>query len=100
MTTAGFEPAKHDAQDLKSRPVDQTRERCLIAFYIKKDFIHDGIWTRNPQIRSLVRYPIALHGQTMNIFQFIVKSNFLEKYDLFTSSGAWTRDLGLIRPAL
>ena len=39
MTAAGFEPAKHDAQDLKSRPVDQTRERCLIAFYIKKDFL-------------------------------------------------------------
>ena len=43
LTTAGFEPAKRDAQDLKSRPVDQTRERCLIAFLCKKDFIHDGI---------------------------------------------------------
>ena len=26
---AGFEPAKHDAHDLKSRPVDQTREPWL-----------------------------------------------------------------------
>ena len=25
-------------------------------------YIHDGIRTRNPQIRSLVRYPIAPHG--------------------------------------
>ena len=33
MTTAGFEPAKRDAQDLKSRPVDQTRERYLYNIY-------------------------------------------------------------------
>ena len=27
--------------------------------------IHDGTRTRNPQIRSLVRYPITLHGQIL-----------------------------------
>ena len=38
MTAAGFEPAKRDAQDLKSRPVDQTRERCLNAFLSERLF--------------------------------------------------------------
>ena len=38
LTAAGFEPAKRDAQDLKSRPVDQTRERCLNAFLSERLF--------------------------------------------------------------
>ena len=74
MTTAGFEPAKRDAQDLKSRPFDQTWVRCLLPS-IKKDFIHDGIRTRNLQIRSLTRYPIAPHGQVLR-YEFN-ESNFL-----------------------
>ena len=49
----GFEPTKHIASDLKSLPFD--RSGTLPS-------IHDGIWTRNLQIRSLTRYPIALHG--------------------------------------
>ena len=30
-----------------------------------KKNIHDGTRTRNPQIRSLMRYPIALHGRML-----------------------------------
>ena len=47
----GFEPTKHDALDLKSSPVDQA--------WVRYQYIHDGIRTRNLQIRSLTRYPIA-----------------------------------------
>ena len=39
MITAGFEPAKHNAQDLKSRPVDQTRERYLITSFYYDEMI-------------------------------------------------------------
>ena len=115
MTAAGFEPAKRDAQDLKSRPVDQTRERCLNCLH-KKDFIHDGIWTRNLEIRSLTRYPIAPHGLHGGGFEppkqmHMILSHapltrlgypcLIERYfSSLASSGAWTRDLGLIRPAL
>ena len=63
---------------------------------IKKDFIHDGIRTRNLQIRSLTRYPIAPHGQMVS-YEF-TESNFVILDDI--SGGAWTRDLGLIRPVL
>ena len=34
ITTAGFEPAKREAQDLKSHPVDRTRERYLKVIII------------------------------------------------------------------
>ena len=54
MVTVGFEPTKHDALDLKSSPVDQA--------WVRYQYIHDGIRTRNLQIRSLTRYPIAPHG--------------------------------------
>ena len=65
------------AQDIKSYTIDRTRGRCLNApltgdffapwkgdFFApwKGDFIHDGIRTRNLQIRSLTRYPVAPHG--------------------------------------
>ena len=54
MVTVGFEPTKHDALDLKSSPVDQA--------WVRYHCIHDGIRTRNLQIRSLTRYPVAPHG--------------------------------------
>ena len=54
MVAEGFEPSKRDASDLKSLPFDQTRERYQC--------IHDGDRTRNLQIRSLTRYPVAPHG--------------------------------------
>ena len=50
----GFEPTKHNAVDLESTPFDRSGICANI---------HDGIRTSNPQIRSLVRYPIAPHGQ-------------------------------------
>ena len=59
MVAEGFEPSKRDASDLKSLPFDQTRERYQC--------IHDGDRTRNLQIRSLTRYPIALHGQVYGV---------------------------------
>ena len=68
MTAAGFEPAKLDAQDLKSCPVDRlgTLSKCSLKgrlfCFLKEHFIHDGNRTRNLQIRSLTRYPIAPHG--------------------------------------
>ena len=55
MSGEGFEPSKHIASDLESLPFDQTRETWLKN-------IRDGIRTHNPQIRSLVRYPVAPHG--------------------------------------
>ena len=58
VVTVGFEPTKHDALDLKSSPVDQT--------WVRYQYIHDGIRTRNLQIRSLTRYPVAPHGQLYN----------------------------------
>ena len=42
------------AVDLESTPFDRSG--------ICAKNIHDGTRTRNPQIRSLVRYPITLHG--------------------------------------
>ena len=54
MVTVGFEPTKHNAHDLKSGPVDQA--------WVRYQYIHDGIRTRNLQIRSLTRYPVAPHG--------------------------------------
>ena len=56
MHRVGFEPTKHDAIELESIPFDQLGNLCL-------NYIHDGIRTRNPQIRSLVRYPVTPHGQ-------------------------------------
>ena len=55
VVTVGFEPTKRDALDLKSSPVDQA--------WVRYQCIHDGIRTRNLQIRSLTRYPVAPHGQ-------------------------------------
>ena len=87
MIAAGFEPAKRDAQDLKSYPIDQTRGRYLNAslkegfILLKKDYIHDGIRTRNLQIRSLPRYPVAPHGQTMNLFHGEINFLFILKDD-------------------
>ena len=43
------------AVDLESTPFDRSG--------ICAKYIHDGIRTRNPQFRRLVRYPIAPHGQ-------------------------------------
>ena len=51
VVAEGFEPSKRDASDLKSLPFDQTRERYHIT--------PCGNRTHNPQIRSLMRYPIA-----------------------------------------
>ena len=59
MVTVGFEPTKHDALDLKSSPVDQA--------WVRYQYIHDGIRTRNLQIRSLTRYPVAPHGQVYGV---------------------------------
>ena len=56
MSGEGFEPSKHIASDLESLPFDQTRETW-------QKITHGGIRTRNPQIRSLMRYPVAPHGQ-------------------------------------
>ena len=50
VVAEGFEPSKRVASDLKSLPFDQTRERYLIT--------PCGTRTHNPQIRSLMRYPL------------------------------------------
>ena len=46
MTTAGFDPAKRDAHDLKSGPFDQTRERCHFASHLRSLYPK---WDSNPQ---------------------------------------------------
>ena len=60
LYTEGFEPTKHIALDLESNPFD--RSGILPG-------IHDGIRTRNLQIRSLTRYPVAPHGQNSLVIQ-------------------------------
>ena len=59
MTAAGFDPAKRIAHDLKSGPFDLTREHCLVCFSTLEASTPSGTRTHNPQIRSLMRYPIA-----------------------------------------
>ena len=59
MVAVGFDPTKRIANDLESLPFDQTRAPYLC--------IHDGIRTRNLQIRSLTRYPVAPHGQVYGV---------------------------------
>ena len=61
--------------------------------------IHDGTRTRNPQIRSLVRYPITLHGQILTrvnrtpdkwIYSpLLYQLSYSEKKK--GSAGTWTR---------
>ena len=54
----GVEPTKHDACDLKSHPFD--RSGMLPG-------IHDGIRTRNLQISSLTRSPVAPPGRVSDM---------------------------------
>ena len=60
----GIRTREANASDLESDPFDHSGT-CIIKKNII--FIHDGIRTRNLQIRSLTRYPIALHGRLFNI---------------------------------
>ena len=76
MTTAGFDPAKRIALDLKSSPVDQTRERCLVCFSTLEASTLSGTRTHNPQIRSLMRYPIAPIGQNVLHYRTILEGGF------------------------
>ena len=64
----GFEPTKHNASELESDPFDRSGICTYLIYKIKMifKFIHDGIRTRNLQIRSLTRYPIAPHGLLIN----------------------------------
>ena len=55
MTAAGFEPAKLTHKILSLAPLTRLGNAVF--------GIHDGIRTRNLQIRSLTRYPVAPHGQ-------------------------------------
>ena len=61
LYVVGFEPTKHNALELESNPFDRSGIRTHKI--IKNIIIHDGIRTRNLEIRSLTRYPIAPHGQ-------------------------------------
>ena len=64
MYVVGFEPTKHNALELESNPFDRSGIRT--HKFIKKNIsIHDGIRTRNLEIRSLTRYPIAPHRQIL-----------------------------------
>ena len=68
MTAAGFDPAKRIAHDLKSGPFDLAREHCLVCFSTLEASTPSGTRTHNPQIRSLMRYPIAPLGRTEILF--------------------------------
>ena len=59
MLEVGFEPTKRDAKsDLKSSPLTKYGNPSLIGDTFPP-FTPCGTRTHNPQIRSLMRYPIA-----------------------------------------
>ena len=62
MIVVRFELTKHNAYDLESHPFDQTRVYYQIITSC-------GIRTHNPQIRSLMRYPIAPMRHQRNMLE-------------------------------
>ena len=63
MIAVGFEPTKHDARELESLPFDRSG---TLPIYQRSIIFGNstlcGTRTHNPQIRSLMRYPVAPIG--------------------------------------